>query len=110
MKRFYFFILIISAFATAIAQTISKNIIIDQFGYIPDSKKIAIIKNPVVGFDANQSFTPGTSYTLVNANTGEHIYTAALTKWNGGQTDASSGDKVWYFDFSTITANGRYYI
>src|SRR5271157_2299931 len=106
MKRFYSCILFITLFVITFSQTISKNIIIDQFGYLPDAKKIAIIKNPVVGFDAGQAFNPGANYTLVNANTGEHVYTSNLATWNGGKTDASSGDKVWYFDFSSVSLNG----
>jgi endoglucanase len=110
MIRLYFSFILISSLVTINAQTISKNIIVDQFGYLPDSKKIAIIKNPVVGFDAVKSFIPGATYILVNANTGDHVFTAGLTAWNAGQTDASSGDKVWYFDFSSIKQNGRYFI
>jgi endoglucanase len=110
MKRFYFFLLFIATAVISSAQTISKNIIVDQFGYLPDAKKIAIIKNPIVGFDATQTYIPGNSYALINANTGEQVYTASPTIWNSGQTDLSSGDKVWYFDFSTISAKGRYYI
>ena len=30
--------------------------------------------------------------------------------WNAGATDSSSGDKAWWFDFSTITAVGDYYV
>ena len=95
---------------SANAQNICKNIIVDQFGYLPDSKKIAVIKNPITGFDSNQTYIPGNTFSVVNANTGERVLTAAPVAWNGGQTDLSSGDKVWQFDFSAVTANGRYYI
>ena len=30
--------------------------------------------------------------------------------WNGGATDASSGDRAWLFDFSAVTAAGSYEI
>jgi endoglucanase len=110
LKTFSLSILLISVFELSNSQTVSKNIIIDQFGYLPDANKIAIIKNPIVGFDAGQSFTPGTTYSLINANTGEQVYTSGINAWNTGKTDASSGDKVWYFDFSSVKLNGRYYI
>jgi len=92
------------------AQVISKYIVIDQFGYRPDAKKVAIIRDPQIGFDATESFTPGPVYTVVNKQTGVQIATAAPVKWQGGTTDASSGDKVWWYDFSSITATGTYYI
>ena len=30
--------------------------------------------------------------------------------WKGGQLHTQSGDKVWWFDFSNVTALGSYYI
>ena len=95
---------------TVQAQTYSRFIIVDQFGYLPDAKKIAVLKDPQTGFDASESFSPGLIYSVVNANTGEKVYTAARTIWGGGTTDASSGDKVWHFDFTPVIVPGTYYI
>ncbi len=92
------------------AQTTTKHIIIDQFGYLPDAKKIAILKNPQTGFDAGETFEPGANYALVDAESGENVFTGTITAWNGGATDVSSGDKVWFFDFSTVSAKGTYYV
>jgi endoglucanase len=92
------------------AQSVSKFIIVDQFGYLPLSQKIAVIKDPQVGFDAGESFTPGQHYVVVNAITGKEIYSGVPAAWNSGATDVSSGDKVWHFDFSGVTDIGRYYI
>ena len=38
------------------------------------------------------------------------MYTAWPQDWNGLKTDASSGDQVWHFDFSQLTAPGTYEI
>ena len=46
----------------------------------------------------------------MNANTGEQVLVAAATAHNGGNVDKSSGDKAWWFDFSSITAPGDYYV
>lgn len=97
-------------FMQAKAQTTSKYIIVDQFGYLPDAQKIAIIKNPQTGFDANETFQPGASFALVDVVSGENVYTNEITAWNGGATDVSSGDEVWFFDFSTVSAKGTYYV
>ena len=35
---------------------------------------------------------------------------AAPTAWNGGATDASSGDKAWWFTFTSVTTPGDYYV
>ncbi|MDA3930979.1 MAG: glycoside hydrolase family 9 protein [Prolixibacteraceae bacterium] len=91
-------------------QEYSSFIIVDQFGYLPNSQKIAILKDPQVGFDSEEVYTPGNSIALVNANTLEQVYSAESSTWKNGATDASSGDKVWHFDFSSYTQNGRYYI
>lgn len=95
---------------TVQAQTHSRFIIVDQFGYLPDVKKIAVLKDPQTGFDASESFSPGLIYSVINATTGEKVYTANRTVWGGGTTDASSGDKVWHFDFTPVIVPGTYYI
>ncbi|HEX2394760.1 MAG TPA: glycoside hydrolase family 9 protein [Bacteroidales bacterium] len=92
------------------AQSVNRFIIVDQFGYLPVSRKIAVIKDPVTGFDASLSFSPGNKYVVVNAKTGEHVYRGQPVAWNSGQTDNSSGDKAWHFDFSAVSATGKYFI
>lgn len=113
-RQFYRFIaLLFSFFFFAIlshGQSLSKYIVVDQFGYLPSSKKIAVIRDPQTGFDASESFAPGTSYAVVKASTGEQIFTANRTTWNSGATDPSSGDKAWWFDFSAVTEAGKYYV
>jgi endoglucanase len=85
-------------------------IIVDQFGYLPGAPKIAVIKDPQVGFDSANSFSPGNTYAIVNALTGDTVLTGAPVAWKNGTTDTSSGDRVWHFDFSDVTANGSYYV
>jgi len=85
-------------------------ITVDQFGYLPTHQKIAVIRDPQTGFDASDSFTPGTSYELVNATTNAVVFSGAPTAWNGGAADPSSGDKAWHFDFSSVTADGTYFV
>jgi|GEM_PF-909041 len=89
---------------------ISPFIVVDQFGYLPNSEKIAVIRNPKVGFDARQSFQPGSTYALINANTGKSVLTGSPKAWGQGRTDASSGDQAWWFTFSSVTAPGNYYV
>ena len=89
-----------------LAQGLSDYIVVDQFGYLPASRKVAVIRNPIVGYDADQSFAPGKWYALVDALTGELVYRAGLSSWMDGKLDASSGDEAWHFDFSSISRPG----
>jgi endoglucanase len=83
-------------------------IVLDQFGYLTKSKKVAVIRAPQVGYDSFARFAPGKSYALIELPTGEIVKTAPPTVWNGGNTDQASGDKAWWFDFSEIEAPGKY--
>jgi endoglucanase len=83
-------------------------IVVDQFGYLPKSKKVAVIRDPQVGYDSSARFTPGKAYALIELPTGKVVKTAPPTVWNGGNTDQASGDKAWWFDFSEIEAPGKY--
>jgi len=89
---------------------LSKFIVVDQFGYLPDSEKIAVLRDPQAGFDAGDAFSPGATYSLIDARTGLAALTAAVTAWNAGATDPSSGDRAWWFDFSQVSRPGTYYV
>lgn len=107
----YYFIVLFSAFVlNTLAQTSSKYIIIDQFGYQTEAKKIAILRDPVIGYDANESYTPGKTLKVINKQSGDVIFSASPTSWNNGTVDSSSGDKCWWYDFSSIETPGIYYI
>ncbi len=88
--------------------SISKFIVVDQFGYLPDAQKIAVIRDPVRGYDANDAFVPSANLTLVNLDNNQVVLTAAPAVWNSGAEDSSSGDKAWWFDFSSVTTPGNY--
>lgn len=100
-----------SAFAAP--PTYSPYIRIDQFGYLPNSKKVAIVIDPQAGFNGAESFTPSIGANQYQVRKWENdsiVFTGTLTAWNGGATHTQSGDKGWYFDFSAVTATGSYYI
>lgn len=81
---------------------------VDQFGYLPGAKKVAVIRDPQVGYDAAVSFTPGSSYELINLDTDTVAHTGAAVSWNSGATFDPAGDKAWWFDFSSVTTPGTY--
>lgn len=97
-------------FATHLTgQSLSNFIVVDQFGYLPDAAKIAVIKDPVNGYDAQAAFEPGSTYAVVDEQ-GVKVLMDTPVPWNNGAVDPSSGDRVWRFDFSAVTTNGTYYI
>lgn len=100
----------ISISTASFAQSFSEYIVVDQFGYTPTATKVAVIRDPQTGYDAAASFSPSTTYKLMNADNNQPVFSAAISAWKGGATDISSGDKVWWFDFSSYTTPGRYYV
>jgi hypothetical protein len=83
-------------------------IVIDQFGYPTKSKKVAVIRAPQFGYDSSVKFTPGQSYAVIEVSGGKVVKAGPPTTWNGGNTDQTSGDRVWWFDFSEVEVPGKY--
>jgi endoglucanase len=85
-------------------------IVVDQFGYLSGRQKVAVLRDPVTGFDSADEFTPGATLQVINTGTSAVVLTGSATAWNSGATDTSSGDRAWLFDFSAVTAAGTYEI
>ena len=92
------------------AQPSSPHIRIDQFGYLPQAKKIAVLREPVQGFDAPMPFSPGPLIQVKRVSDQQVVFSAAPSVWNGGATHAQSGDRVWRVDFSAFTVPGAYFL
>lgn len=92
------------------AQTVSLNIKVDQFGYPTNARKIAVVSNPINGYNNSQTFTPGLIYQVLKTNDNSVVFTGMPAAWKGGKLHAQSGDKVWWYDFSNVTTPGSYYI
>lgn len=98
-------------FSTLIyGNSISPHIHVDQFGYFPNAKKVAVLSNPQVGFNSYQSYTPSNNIQLRRADNNTVVFSTAPVVWNGGATDQRSGDKGWWFDFSSYETEGTYYV
>lgn len=110
LSKSLLFLAITSIHWNAWAQSVSKYIVADQFGYRPTAQKVAVVRDPALGNDANESFTPGASYALVNTSNNAEVYTGAPVSWKNGQIDSTAGDRVWRFDFSSYTTPGTYYV
>ncbi len=86
------------------------HLLVDQFGYRPGDAKVAVVRNPQVGFDGSDKFSPGATYEVRSTDSGKVVFSGSLTRWNDGQIEASSGDQGWWFDFSALDQPGTYFI
>ena len=116
MKTYLFWLVVLLFSARSLPAappSTSPFIKVDQFGYFPSSEKVAVISNPKVGFNANQSFSPGTGtnrYQVRRWNDDAVVFQGTLVSWKNGETHAQSGDQGWWFDFSGVTEPGSYYV
>jgi endoglucanase len=85
-------------------------IVVDQFGYTPMAQKIAVIRDPVQGFDEADAFSPGSTYQLINSADDSVVLTGSANAWNAGATHSGSGDRAWWFDFSSVQTPGEYFV
>ncbi len=86
------------------------HLLVDQFGYLPDEAKVAVLRDPQVGYDKNDHFTPGGEYQVRRADDGGTVLRAAPVPWKHGAVDALSGDRGWWVDFSALRVPGRYFL
>jgi hypothetical protein len=92
---------------------IDYHIKVDQFGYTCASQKIAVISNPVTGYNSASPFSPGTgtdNYQIRRWSDDAVVFSGTITAWNSGSTHVQSGDIVWWFDFSSVSTPGSYYV
>ncbi|MBN1409065.1 MAG: glycoside hydrolase family 9 protein [Calditrichaceae bacterium] len=90
--------------------SLQKYIMIDQFGYHNNDPKIAVIVDPQIGFNAEDSFEPGLIYEVRKWDSDQIVFTDTILQWNKGAVDFTSGDRGWWFDFSKVREDGDYYI
>jgi hypothetical protein len=86
------------------------HLLVDQFGYRPGDPKIAVVRDPQIGYDKADQFGPGPLYQVRSADDGHVVFAGTPAEWNRGATEASSGDRGWWFDFSSVTAPGAYFV
>lgn len=75
----------------------TKDINVDQIGYLPSSKKTAI-------FRGNEK---GDSFEVVNAQTNQTVYTGTIGE---GNTNSLAGETDYVGDFTEVTTPGTYKI
>ncbi|MBO0930247.1 glycoside hydrolase family 9 protein [Fibrella aquatilis] len=100
-------------YAWAAPPTTTGFIRIDQFGYLPNARKVAVVVSPQVGANAGTPFNASTGanqYQVRRWADDAVVFTGTLQTWGGGATQVQSGDKGWWFDFSAVNVPGSYYV
>ena len=72
--------------------------------------KVAVISDPALGFNAVDSYTPGPTLEVRTWGSNTVVFNGAPAIRAGGATNSQSGDRNWWFDFSSITRWGEYYV
>lgn len=114
-RHLTYFVLFLSCFHQLAAQEVleQRNYIrVDQFGYLPDGYKFAVIAKAESGFNAGYGI--GLDATrdveVIEVGSGSIVYSGTAKTWNDGTTDSYSGDKGWWFDFTEFETVGSYFI
>ena len=89
---------------------VTGRICVDQFGYLPSAEKVAVISDPQKGYNSADHYTPGKTLLVRRRNDGKGVASGAPIPWNGGAVHEDSGDRGWWFDFSSLKDPGEYYV
>jgi hypothetical protein len=87
---------------------VSELIRVDQFGYRPADGKVAVLTDPVEGWNKGQKLEPGAKYEVRAWADGAVALSGAPKVWNHGAVEKSSGDRGAWFDFSAVKTPGSY--
>jgi endoglucanase len=85
-------------------------IMTDQFGYRPADEKVAVLADPITGYNAADQYLPCGMLQVRRLNDNVVVFFGSPGPWNNGIMQETSGDRGWWFDFSAVTAPGQYYI
>jgi hypothetical protein len=97
----------VAAVAAVSFAQIPQEIVVDQFGYREQARKIAIGRLP---FGAPSVPIDAGPFRVIDVETGDAVFEGNSVLFRNGVVDAASGDIIWHLDFSSVTAPGRYYV
>jgi hypothetical protein len=94
-----------------LAGTLSEQIIVDQFGWRADApRKVVLFADPINGQNSAVTYVPGATFQVRRVGDDGIAFTGSTVQWRSGQTNTTSGDRVWSGDFSSLTTPGEYYV
>lgn len=89
---------------------VTSRIHVDQFGYHPNETKVAVISDPQRGYNEGDSYTPGPELAVCRVKDRKAVFRGKPNVWNRGAIDEDSGDRGWWFDFTSVRTPGTYYV
>jgi len=109
-ERLYSVNVALAGIDTPLGTAALDNILVDQFGYIPNIDKVAVIRDSQIGSGSEDpDYIPGATYELINADNLSIVFTGDVTVV-AAEAEEFSGDRTWSFDFSTVDAPGSYFV
>ena len=106
----YIVLFIFCGLSTSLTSQLSEFIYVDQFGYLRDSDKVAVISDPEEGFNGEQSYNPENVFEVRSVENNEVVFSNEITPWKAGELHAQSGNRGWWFYFGGVTQSGPYYV
>lgn len=126
-------LLLLAAASAWAAPTVTTQIVVNQIGYRTLSNKVAILADPVMGWNKDRRYVPGDSIVVRRESDDSRVMAVGVAVWNNGKADtvtkkvsifntslgrnvdtmvvtAFAGDRVWWADFSALTVPGEYYL
>jgi len=106
------FLIIVCLWISGICVLLSaqQHIHVDQFGYISNADKVAVISDPQIGYNNDFSYTPGSVLEVRSSGNDMLVFSGAPIIWKDGEIHDHSGDRGWWFDFSSLEEEGSYYV
>jgi hypothetical protein len=92
------------------SDSVTPQITVDQFGWLPESRKVAVLADPVRGQNAGTRYQPGARFEVRRESDGMVEYRGVTKPWNGGKVSELAGDRVWHADFSALRTPGTYHL
>ncbi|MCL2219954.1 MAG: glycoside hydrolase family 9 protein [Chitinispirillia bacterium] len=102
-------LLAVTAVVSVSFAQIPSEILVDQFGYREQARKVAVGRLYVPAGNGVPAVVPG-PFQVIDELTGTMVFEGIAELFNSGRADAASGDIIWHFDFSSVTEPGRYHI
>lgn len=86
-------------------------IAVDQFGYPPGLSKYAVLVEPVNGWNAaTHDGRPSAHLEVRRWRDGSLVFSGDAAVWNHGAVDLIAGDRGAWFDFTSVTESGSFFV
>jgi hypothetical protein len=86
------------------------HVVVDAIGYRIRAEKVCVLRQAIGGWDSPDSWQPGLEAEVRDVVSGAVVFSGSPVMWSGGSTHAQSGDRVWWFDFSSLEEEGTYQV